>query len=262
MGKLNRRSIFRMSALLLALCVGVCLNLAALDAMAFSGIVKNGGRFLQYLAELGKSKGSQAVMKELEVGAGPLKGLARMEYIRGNLAKVLVVQGRISKIEADEWVRNLGKTPGFEKTLSKMAGASSEKYVGHKFELEVGNALAKKGISIREIGKRFDDGLKGGATDIDLLAQKGGKQFAIEIKNYDAYKFDFEHVNTIINDMESLRKFHDGNASTIPLVIIKNKPAKQELFDLVNGNGAKRNIKVLWGEPGIVAKQFDMLKNN
>lgn len=238
-------------------------------ALPLTGIIKSvptGIKFIKELAHIGETKGTKYVMEALEQGAKGLSGAARTKYIQKNLLKVLVAQKRISKTQADEWMRNLGNVPGFEKALSKMAGLSDIKTVGHGFELETANALHRAGYKIVEIGKVFKDGVKHGTTDIDLIASKGSKTFIFELKNYKPKNLDLLNppkdirpIDVIRNDMETLKAYKTENPETIPVFIFKNKPPNRTSIDVINTYGEKNDVKVLYGDPSAIVQNLDLM---
>lgn len=258
--------------LCLLMSIFVCVQFVPIfteTALPFTGIIKSvptGIKFIKELAHIGETKGSKYVMEALERGAKGLSGAARTKYIQDNLLKVLVAQKRISRTQADEWMRNLGNVRGFEKALSKMAGISDYKSVGHGFELETANALHRAGYKIVEIGKTFKDGIKHGVTDIDLIATKGSKTFVFELKNYKPKNLDLLNppkdirpIDVIRNDMETLKAYKTENPNTIAVFIFKNKPPNSTSIKVINAYGEKNEVKVLYGEPSAIVQNLDLM---
>lgn len=240
-------------------------------AYSFTGVVKavpQGIKFIQELANIGETKGSKYVMEALEYSAKGMSNAGRTRYIQDNLLKVLMAQNKINKVQADEWLRNLGNVPGFEKALSKMAGMSETKFFGHGFEIETANALHRSGYKILEIGKSFKDGIKQGATDIDLIASKGSKTYVFELKNYQPKNLDLINPNSgpgpktidvIRGDMESLKAYRSQNPESVPVFVFRNKPPNSSSMDIINAYGKTNNVKVLFGDPAVIAQNLDLM---
>lgn len=98
--------------------------------------------------------------------------------------RIAIYQNRIARKEAEVMFVRLNGTQGFRITLSKVIGNSSEKTVGHLNELRIANSASINGFKVLGIGRKFDDGIKKAATDIDVLLKKGTKTFVVEAKDY------------------------------------------------------------------------------
>jgi len=223
------------------------------DCFAYVSMIKNGADIsydlITKLARIGKTKGSSDVAKELALISDNVPVTKRAVFYEAAYTKILVEQNRISKIQADEWHRNLSGIPGYRNTLSKMCGTSIENTVGHRFELDTANSLVKNNFSVIEIGKKFNDGRKLGSTDIDIIAIKEKTTYIFELKNYNRNNFDFETINKFSEDMMSLKSYATQNINSVPIMIIKNKPADRTFEQLIKAHGQHHGVKIIYGEP-------------
>lgn len=234
------------------------------ESQAFMGAIKSAGELsleaIKSLAIVGKTKGSSAIAKELAELASKVPTAQRAKFFESAYAKILVQQNRISIKQADEWVKNLASVPGFRNTLSKMAGKSDDKYIGHFFELSTANQLAKNNYKIVAIGEKYNDTIKMAATDIDIVARKGGKTFAFELKNYDPKKIGFKEVNEFEKDMKSLKVYSSEHANTSPIFLSRNVPSDPTIANVLKAYGKANNVKVLFGEPDVAVRMLELLK--
>lgn len=248
---------------LLLFCLGTAVPLASLptSSHAFLVVTKSipslADDIVRNLAKLGKNKGSREVARELTEYAAKVPAAQRVKFLEAAYAKILVEQKRVPIHQADEWLKNLSGTPGFEKTLSKMVGASEEKFVGHAYELSTANALARNNFKIVEIGQSYK--IKEGLTDIDIVASKGNKTFAIECKNFDARKMSYEEINSFIGDMEVLMN-HAKELGSVPVLLVKNKPYDPTIANLLLAHAKKRQIKLVYGSSEAVSQVLGSLK--
>lgn len=215
---------------------------------------------IKSLAVTGKTKGSASVAKELSKIALKVPPAQRAKFFESAYAKILVEQGRISHTQADEWVKNLASVPGFRSTLSKMVGSSDSKYVGHFFELSMANQLSKNGYKVMSIGEKYNDTIKLVATDIDLIATKGSRTFAFELKNYNPNKITVKEVNEFERDMQTLKVYASEHKDLIPVFLSKNAPADPAMKAVLNAYGQKNGVKVLYGEPEIAVHALEVLR--
>lgn len=229
-------------ALVLITCFFI-ITLFGEPGFTFVGGVKNLSELsieaIKSLALLGKTKGSASVAKELGVMAENVPSALRARFFESAYAKILVEQGRISPTQADEWIKNLSSIPGFRNTMSKMVGASDYKSVGHLFELNMANQLHKSGYKIVSIGEKYNDAIKLGKTDIDIIARKGHDTFIFELKNYDSRLISFKEVNNFERDMQTLGAYASEHKGVVPVFISKNIPADKTIKRILDAYGEK-----------------------
>lgn len=231
---------------------------------AIVGAVKNLSELsieaIKSLAILGKTKGSASVAKELAALSEKVPSALRAKFFESAYAKILVEQGRISPTQADEWIKNLSSISGFRNTMSKMVGASDHKFVGHLFEMNMANQLHKSGYKIVSIGEKYNDAIKLGESDIDIIAKKGKTTFIFELKNYDSRLINFKEVNNFERDMQTLAAYASEHNGVVPVFISKNVPANKTIKEILDAYGEKNNVNVLYGDPTIATKALELLK--
>ena len=248
--------------IILALIIAPLLLFAAAPCHSYVGIFKqamrSGGEFIEYLANLGKSRGGKAVMRELETGASHLSGAARTRYIQDGLTKTLVAQKRLSKVEADEWLKNLAAVPGFEKTLTRMTGRESSAL--EAFELTTANALVKHGYKVKEISKIYKEGAKDAAKYIGMVASKDERDFALQFIEIGAAKLDDKLIETLVNELTTPFSVGYSAGNIIPVLMAKARPANPATAKALDEAVARKGATILYGEPEALAKVFGMLK--
>lgn len=234
----------------------------------FVGVTKNvielGVPIIKNLAVLGKTKGSKYVASELAREYAHLAKTvpaSQMKYFyEANYLKILAQQKRIPPAKVDEYFKNLKDVRGFRSTLSKMVGRNTSlgtnaNVTGHGFELEVANTLAKSKFKVLSLGDKFDDGIKLAKTDIDILAEKGGKKFAFELKNYNKTQFKLEERVKFYDDIKSMGVYARQNKGTQSVFLMKNVPDKETMAHLI-AMGKSENVLVGFGDPSTFIKLF------
>lgn len=251
---------FFLSALFLALVFSFMPS----ASVAFVGTIKNayelGAPIIKMLATMGKAKGSSSVAIELaslakNVPASQMKYFYEMNYL-----KILVQQNRITPRQMEEYYKNLKDVKGFRNTLSKMVGKDTSIYgnanaKGHGFELEMANTLAKSRFKVLSLGDRFKDGLKHAETDVDVLAEKGGKLFAFELKNYSKTNFKLDERSGFYDDIKSMAEYAKQNSNVQPVFLMKNVPDRDTINHLT-AIGKANNVMVGFGDPSAFIKAF------
>ena len=162
------------------------------------------------LTELAKAKGIREVGKKLGKIRPPLPN----EVLEDAYLRILVYNGKLSRKEAEEFFKNLRGVEGFRTTLRKVAGSESQS-IGHLFELRIANEAKKRGFKVEGIGKKYNDGIKRGDTDLDISIIKGRIKYIIDYEK--GGKKDYELIFT---DGEGLSE------ETIKLLKELNKKGK------------------------------------
>lgn len=221
------------------------------------------------LAKIGKIEGRPALGKKLAQYATNVPEKYRDTYLKTAYLKILVAQGRLSKIRANEFMENIGEVKGFISAMSKMSGkprdfkgllyTSDPNAVGHGFELEFANELAKNKYRVVEIGRKFDDGIKKGLTDIDVIAVRDSRNYAFELKNYGRYLTN-DNIITFKNDINTLRLFALKNKNTIPIFILSNRPSNINHINLLEAYGKYYNVNIIFGDAKTAVKIMEIIK--
>lgn len=250
--------------LTIVISVVIIYPLYAENSYAFIGVAKNvpelSIKAIKSLAITGKTKGSVSVAKELTELANSIPASQRARFFECAYAKILVEQKRITQIQADEFIKNLSSIPGFRNTLSKMVGINDNKYIGHLFELRMANQLKKSGYDVLSIGERYNDTIKITATDIDIVAQKGSRGFAFELKNYNPVNISYKEVNSFEQDMQTLKIYSSEHSNVTPIFLSKNAPEDKTIKNILDAYGKKNGVKVLYGEPEIAVQVLEAIK--
>lgn len=261
---MNKNSYFHYKLFIFSSLLIFTIIFAAQTAYSFVGTIKNvyelSAPIIKNLANIGKIKGSPEVGIELarlakNVPASQLKYFYEVNYL-----KILVQQNRISPQQMDEYFKNLKDVKGFRNTLSKMVGKNTHlntnvNSTGHGFELDVANTLARSKFKVISLGDKFTDGLKKAATDIDVIAEKAGKRYAFELKNYNKNFFKLEERKPFYDDIKSLSIYAKQNPNTQPVFLMKNVPDKDTVNHLI-AMGKSENVIVGFGDPSHFIKMF------
>ncbi len=197
--------------------------------------------------------GSVAVGRELgsrELGRAALEDA----YLR-----MAVHQKRIERAEAESMFARLGGTPGFQETLRKVTGANPMMTTGHRNELRIALAARQQGIKVLAIGRRFDDGLKKGTTDIDLVLYNGRRAAAIEAKDYaptEALRLDQFRA-----DMATLKEFVKARPGrrALPVFTITHVPADPDAWRSLQMAARQHSVELVTGSPVEQAIQIRQL---
>ncbi|MBV5330756.1 MAG: hypothetical protein JZU65_24505 [Chlorobium sp.] len=179
------------------------------------------------------------------------------EVLEDTFMRILIMQNKISKKEAEEIFTHLRGVEGFTSAMSKAAGVSAAKTSGHLNELRIATGASKNGFEVVAIGQKFTDGLKKGTTDLDIILKKKGRTFVIEAKDYDA--------NTPINmdyfraDMDTLVAFKKQHPNTIPVFTITNPPANAAKKKLLEKEAERRGVQLVYGNADEIILQVNHL---
>lgn len=179
------------------------------------------------------------------------------EVLEDTFMRIAIYNKKIPQKEADEMFRTLKGTSGFRQTLSKICGVNDAKDKGHLFELRISRTGKDNGFDILEIGKRFNDNIKKGESDIDVILKKKQKLFAMECKDYSSSTNI--NINDYLDDMNTLREFNKQNLGTIPVFVCKNIPDNQNTIMKLKDAAKLRNIELLFGSEDEIMTQLDLL---
>ena len=173
--------------------------------------------------------------------------------------RILVNQGRLSGSEANKLRRNLAGTPGFRTTLRKITGNNASVSKGHLNELQIANKASKRGFGIAGIGARFDDGLKHGVSDIDLLLTKNGKTLAIEAKDR-SYLESQRFLAEFRRDLDTLVEYKKANDGVIPVFTLTRQPSDRYMKQLTDA-ARRRGVELIVGPIDSQVEQLRLLAN-
>lgn len=189
-----------------------------------------------------ETKGTTKVGKEL----GKLKlsdDLLEDAYIR-----IAINKGVISRKKAEEMYSSLSGTPGFRTTLRKTTGNSEAVTKGHLNELEIAHSASKSGFKVNAIGHKFNDGIKGSLTDIDVIISKNNKTFIIEAKEYaSTTKIPLERYRADLNSLVAYKKANNGDV--IPTFTITNRSVDEKHFKILQKEAERRGVQLIYGTP-------------
>ena len=173
--------------------------------------------------------------------------------------RILREQGRLSPSEFNTLRRNLGGTPGFRTTLRKITGNSDSVSKGHLNELRIANKASNRGFGVAGIGTKFDDGLKRGASDIDLLLTKNGKTFAVEAKDR-SYVESQQFLAEFRRDLDTLVEYRKVNDGVIPVFTLTRRPSDRYMKQLTDA-ARRRGVELIVGPVDSQVEQLRMLAN-
>lgn len=181
------------------------------------------------------------------------------EAVEDTFARILVAQGRVNRSEAEGWMQRLSGVPGFRSAMSKSMGASPEKTAGHLSEVRLADNAAKANINVKEIGMRFNDGVKGAPTDIDVLLDLHGREIAIEAKDY--LPTTPMPMDVFRADLISLAEYRRAkpNSNVVPVFWITNKSNDLAAWRLLEEAAEKSKVELLVGPPDEVIHQIPLL---
>jgi hypothetical protein len=173
--------------------------------------------------------------------------------------RMAVHQKRIERAEAESMFARLSGTPGFQETLRKVTGANPMMTTGHRNELRIALAVRQQGIKVLAIGQRFDDGLKKGTTDIDLVLDNGRRAAAIEANDYaptealrlDQFRADMATLNAFVKTRPGRR--------TLPVFTITHIPLDPDAWRSLQIAARQHSVELVTGSPVEQAIQIRQL---
>ncbi len=200
-----------------------------------------------------KPKGTVQVGKEL----GKLK--LPNEVIEDTYMRILVHKNVIERKEAENLFSTLSNTPGFRSTLRKMTGNAPQVTQGHLNELRIAHFGSGRGFKVSGIGEKFDDRLKKGITDIDIVLEKGETILAIEAKDYKpAIPILMDKFRA---DLDTLVQYGANKhpRKVIPIFTMTHQPKEHQL-KVLQSETSKRGIELIFGSPEVQMNQIEMLE--
>ena len=240
----------------------------ALNALLNANSVSNSVKYVKTLIKSSKAL-EPYVIKELakivaKQGTKKLgKVLGKMklpnEALEDTFMRLAIYQEKITRKEAEKMMRNLKGAKGFRTTLRKVIGNSKKKTSGHLHELRLANTASKNGFKVISIGEQFSDGVKKGATDIDIIFKRKNKLFAIEAKDY--INPSTLKTDDIRGDMKSLLEFAKQNPSKniIPVYSITTKPTSEKTLKRLMKIAEKFGVQLIFGNPQEQIEQIKLL---
>ena len=193
--------------------------------------------------------------------AGEILGAMKLtdDALEDTYLRILLEQGRLSQSEFNAYRRSLSGTPGFRTTLRKITGNSESVSKGHLNELRLANNASGKGFSIAGIGTRFNDGLKHGTSDIDLLLTKNGKTLAIEAKDR-SYLESQGFLAEFRRDLDTLVEYKKANDGVIPVFTLTRRPSDRYMKQLTDA-ARRRGVELIIGPVDSQVVQLQHLAN-
>lgn len=171
------------------------------------------------------------------------------EVLEDTYVRILINQSTLSRQEAEGIFFRLRGTPGMPSTLSKMIGASDVKASGHLNELRIADAASQHGFKVGGIGIRFDDGIKHGETDIDVLLLIGQRKIAIEAKDY------LPTTNIVIDkfrsDFVSLAQYSNQQPPPKPITVFSmtNRSNDELAMQIIQKEAKRHGVELIFGSP-------------
>lgn len=175
--------------------------------------------------------------------------------------RIAVHQSKLSREEAEGMFSRLHGTPGFRSTLSKIVGASNIKSSGHLYELRIADMASRHGAKVKGIGERFDDGVKQGITDIDVLMEIKGRPIAIEAKDY--LPTTPIPLDKFRGDLISLSQYAKSQSPSkvITAFSMSNKPNDALSLRILEKEAEKRGVELIFGTPEQLIIQLKQLRD-
>ena len=182
---------------------------------------------------------------------GKILGAMRLpeEVLEDTYLRVAIAQSKLSRFEAESIYTRLAGTPGLRSTLSKIVGNSDVKAAGHLNELRIADTAATNGLRVKGIGVAFNDGKKAAPTDIDVLLDKGGREIAIEAKDYaPSTRLPLDGFRA---DLDSLVEYRSANPSknVLPVFSLTSKPDDLASLQLLEKEAQRRGVQLIIGSP-------------
>lgn len=190
-----------------------------------------------------QSGGTKIVGKEL----GKLN--LPKDTLEDTYMRIVVYQSTLSREEAESMFSRLRGTAGFRSTLSKIIGASNIKTSGHLYELRIADKAIQYGFKAKGIGIQFDDGIKQGVTDVDVLLEISGRPIAIEAKDY--LPTTPIPIIKFRSDFISLSQYARQHLPTkvITVFSISNKPNDAISLSILEKDAKKHGVQLIFGDP-------------
>lgn len=207
----------------------------------------------RWAASAVKPGGSKAVGQELAA-----RRLGR-EALEDTYLRIAIHQNRIERAEAESMFARLSGTPGFQETLRKVTGANDRMTIGHRSELQIALAARQQGIRVNAIGLRFDDGIKKGTTDLDLVLGNGRRTVVVEAKNYG--EKEPIPLDQFRADMLTLNAYAKANPQerVVPVFTVTHVPSDRDSWRLLQIAARQHSVELVAGTPAEQAIQIRQL---
>lgn len=169
------------------------------------------------------------------------------DVLEDTYMRIAVHQSTVSREEAEGILARLRGTQGLRSTLSKVIGASAVKTSGHLNELRLADTASQHGYKVKGIGVRFDDGIKKGVTDIDVLLESKNRQIAIEAKDYlPSTKIPLDSFRA---DLVSLKQYSKQHAQqrVITVFSMTNRPGDELSLQILEKEARKHGVELIFG---------------
>ena len=169
--------------------------------------------------------------------------------LEDNYMRIAVNQSTLPREEAEGMFSRLRGTDGFRSTLSKIIGASNVKTLGHLYELRIADKASQYGFKAKGIGIQFDDEIKKGITDIDVLLEMSGRPIAIEAKDYlsttpiPLIKFRSDFISLAQYAKQQLP------SKVITVFSMSNKPNDALALRILENDAKKNGVQLIFGNP-------------
>ena len=200
-----------------------------------------------------KAGGTRVVREELARRALP------QAVIDDTFLRILVQQNRIDSAEARALYQRLHGIPGFGSALSKSMGASPANTLGHLTEVRMAHQAAEKGFMVRGIGVRFSDPNKRADTDIDVILEKGGHEFAIEAKAYPSDSIF--PLDVFRADMLTLKVYKESNPNRKVTTVfwMTHEPDREGDLKLIQSAADHFGVELITALPEVGIHEIDAL---
>ena len=152
--------------------------------------------------------------------------------------------------------RHLTKVDGFAATLGKAISNHGPQRIGHLNELLIATAAARRGFRVLALGRKFNDGIKKAPTDLDILVSKGGRVFALEVKDH-ARPMPLSTFRADLDSLVQYKRLHKSKA--IPVFTQVNKPDNGALLRTMQREAERRNIELIFGTPDEQIHKLEIL---
>ncbi len=141
------------------------------------------------------------------------------------------------------------KTKTINKTMNNLSKSNSKKNSEHKIssmqgsingylaELQLANNLLNKGFKVKSIAKNV------GKSDIDVVVEKFGRKFLIELKTGKNFKLDAKRKMRMLES--EVRQ--SPNSQAIFVIQTKSKISNRDLADLAHW-ARQHNVKMVYGD--------------
>ena len=185
-----------------------------------------------------------------EVGAILGKKALSNEALEDAFLRIAVKNERLEERVAQDAFRRLSGKPGLRTLIRKVNSVNDVQAKGHIHELMIGLKAEERGLNVVEFGKRFDDGIKAGTTDIDLVLKGKTRSLAIEAKDWVS---DLP-MDRLRADAESLLKYCEQSSNHMPVFCFRNPPSPRVVEEL-----GRKGVESVYGTPSEIAVQLQKL---